>query len=210
MVLEQSRKDSIVLAAQKLFSQFGPEKTSVEEIAKLARVAKGTIYNYFKSKEEIYSAVAEWELNTLIEQIREAVAKENDSAGKMRAYLLAKLSRMRELVNFYHVAKEDALQYWPLIKGVKEKYIKADRSILVSILAEGNDKGELLVPEPQLFAHIIAASTSGMEAPWLLSELSISQEEFVDAVVEVFFKGIARRSVKRVNPVSGTTAQSRS
>jgi AcrR family transcriptional regulator len=210
MVLEETRKDSIVLAAQKLFSQFGPRKTSVDEIARLAQVSKGTIYNYFESKEEIHSAVVERELTMLMEQIKEAVAKENDSAGKVRAYLLAKLSRMRELVNFYHVTREDALQYWPLIKGIKEKYLKAERSILVDILTEGNNRGELLVSEPELFAQIIAASTSGMEAPWLLSELSISQEEFVDAVVEVFFKGIARRSVKRVNSVSGTTAQSRS
>lgn len=194
MVLKQNRKDSIVLAAQKLFSQFGPRKTSVGEIARLAQVAKGTIYNYFKSKEEIHSAVVERELTTLMEQIREAVAKENESAGKVRAYLLAKLSRMRELVNFYHVTREDALQYWPLIKGMKEKYLKAERSILVDILTEGNNRGELVVSEPELFAHIIAASTSGMEAPWLLSDLSVSLEEFVDSVVELFFKGIATKS----------------
>jgi AcrR family transcriptional regulator len=193
MVSEQTRKDSIVLAAQKLFSQFGPRKTSVDEIARLAQVSKGTIYNYFKNKDEIHSAVVERELTTLMEQIKETVAKENDSAGKVRAYLLAKLSRMRELVNFYHVTREDALQYWPLIKGMKEKYLKAERSILVDILTEGNDRGELVVSEPELFAHIIAASTSGMEAPWLLSDLSLSLEEFVDSVVEVFFKGLARK-----------------
>jgi AcrR family transcriptional regulator len=210
MAFEQNRREGIILAAQKLFSQFGPRKTSVDEIARLAQVSKGTIYNYFKSKEEIYSAVVQQELTSLIEQIKEAVAKENDSIGKMRAYLLTKISRVRELVNFYQVTREAAVEYWPLIKGIKRKYLKAERSILVDILTEGNKRGELVVPEPELFAQIIAASTSGMEAPWLLSELSISQEEFVDAVVEAFFKGIARRSVKRVNPVSGTTAQSRS
>lgn len=193
MVLEKTRRDSIVLAAQKLFSQFGPRKTSVDEIAKLARVAKGTIYNHFTGKEEIYSAVVERELTTLMGQIKEAVSKENDSIGKMRAYLLTKIRRIRELVNFYHVTREAAVEYWPYIKGVKEQYMRAERSILVEILTEGNRKGELVVSEPELFAHIIAASTSGMEAPWLLSELSISLEEFVDSVVEVFFKGIAQK-----------------
>jgi hypothetical protein len=77
---------------------------------------------------------------------------------------------------------------------MKEKYLKAERSILVDILTEGNNRGELVVSEPELFAHIIAASTSGMEAPWLLSDLSVSLEEFVDSVVELFFKGIATKS----------------
>ncbi len=194
MALEHNRRDSIVLAAQKLFSQFGPRKTSVDEIARLAQVSKGTIYNHFKSKEEIYSAVVQQELTSLIEQIKEAVEKENDSIGKMRAYLLTKISRARELVNFYHVTREAAVEYWPRIKGVKETYLKAERSLLQSILIEGNHRGELVVPEPELFAHIIAASTSGMEAPWLLSDLSVSLEEFVDSVVELFFKGIATKS----------------
>jgi AcrR family transcriptional regulator len=193
MASEPNRKDSIVLAAQKLFTQFGPRKTSVDEIAKLARVAKGTIYNHFTSKEEIYAAVVEQELVTLMQQIKEAVSKENDSLGKMRAYLITKISRIRELVNFYKATREDVLEYWPLIKGLKQKYIQAERAVLVEILTEGKKRGELVVTEPELTAHIIAASTSGMEAPWLLSDLSLSLEEFVNSVVEVFFKGLARK-----------------
>ena len=82
MAFEQNRREGIILAAQKLFSQFGPRKTSVDEIARLAQVSKGTIYNHFKSKEEIYSAVVQQELTSLIEQIQEAVGKESDSIGR--------------------------------------------------------------------------------------------------------------------------------
>lgn len=156
-------------------------------------MAKGTIYNHFASKEEIYFAVVERELVTLMQQIEEAVSKENSSLGKMRAYLITKISRIREVVNFYKATREDVIEYWPLIKGLKQKYAQAERSVLVEILTEGEKRGELVVTEPELTARIIAASTSGMEAPWLLSDLSLSLEEFVDSVVEVFFKGLARK-----------------
>lgn len=46
-------KDSIKRAAQELFRKFGYHKTSVNEIAKKAKIAKATIYKYFNSKEEI-------------------------------------------------------------------------------------------------------------------------------------------------------------
>ena len=46
-------KDSIKRAAQELFRKFGYHKTSVNEIAKRARIAKATIYKYFDSKEHV-------------------------------------------------------------------------------------------------------------------------------------------------------------
>ena len=82
MAFEQNRREGIILAAQKLFSQFGPRKTSVDEIARLAQVSKGTIYNHFKSKEEIYSAVVQQELTSLIEQIKEAWRRRMTPSGR--------------------------------------------------------------------------------------------------------------------------------
>src|ERR1700744_4766486 len=50
-------KDSIKRAAQDLFRKFGYHKTSVNEIAKKAKIAKATIYKYFDSKEEVLHAL---------------------------------------------------------------------------------------------------------------------------------------------------------
>ena len=50
-------KDSIKRAAQELFRKFGYHKTSVNEIAKRAKIAKATIYKYFESKEDILHAL---------------------------------------------------------------------------------------------------------------------------------------------------------
>ncbi len=190
---EQNRKTAIILAAQKLFAQFGLRKTSVDEIARGAQVAKGTIYNYFASKEEIFSAVVHHEAASLIEQIRQAVDKETDCIGKLRAYLLTKISKIRERVNFYQVTRETFNEYWPYVEGVKEEHLKAEKSIVHDILTEGNAGGELVVSDPGLVAHVIVVSTSGMEATWLLSDISISLEEFVDSTVEVIVRGVARK-----------------
>ena len=49
--------EAVLTAAKKVFARYGPRKTSLDEIARMARVAKGTIYNYFGSKDRVYLEV---------------------------------------------------------------------------------------------------------------------------------------------------------
>ena len=58
-------KDIIVSVANKLFSRFGFQKTSLDEIAKTARKAKGSIYYHFASKEELFIEVVSGEMSCL-------------------------------------------------------------------------------------------------------------------------------------------------
>ena len=62
IVNKEEKRNIIVLASIKLFSQKGFQKTSIDEIAKSVGVAKGTIYLYFKNKEEIIFAI--WDIIT--------------------------------------------------------------------------------------------------------------------------------------------------
>ena len=57
-------KNKIVSVATKLFGRFGFHKTSMDEIAKIARKAKGSLYYYFASKEELFK-----EVNRLAEEL---------------------------------------------------------------------------------------------------------------------------------------------
>jgi len=63
-------KEIILATSQKLFSRFGLDKTAVDEIAKFAHVAKGTIYNYFKSKINIFEEVVKSERQVLQHEIK--------------------------------------------------------------------------------------------------------------------------------------------
>ena len=53
------RKNQILECAQQLFSEKGYYETQVADIVKLAHIAKGTIYQYFKSKEELFATLLE-------------------------------------------------------------------------------------------------------------------------------------------------------
>src|SRR6201992_112960 len=62
-------KDSIKRAAQDLFRKFGYHKTSVNEIAKKAKIAKATIYKYFESKEDVLHALLMGYIKTSVDEL---------------------------------------------------------------------------------------------------------------------------------------------
>ncbi|GLY11267.1 TetR/AcrR family transcriptional regulator [Bacillus badius] len=68
------RKQDIIEAATKSFSLFGYKATTMDQVAKLANVGKGTIYTFFKNKEELFDEI----IQTLIAEMREAAEKAID------------------------------------------------------------------------------------------------------------------------------------
>lgn len=64
------RKIQLIKAASKRFSKLGYYKTTLEEVARDIRIGKATVYHYFNSKDELYFAVIDWELNDFIDNIK--------------------------------------------------------------------------------------------------------------------------------------------
>src|ERR1700753_2920005 len=73
-------KDSIKRAAQDLFRKFGYHKTSVNEIAKRAKIAKATIYKYFESKEDVLHALLMDYIKTSVDELVHSNTNEDEEA----------------------------------------------------------------------------------------------------------------------------------
>jgi TetR/AcrR family transcriptional repressor of uid operon len=71
-------KDKIVQAAITTFSKYGYDKTRMDDIAKSAKLGKGTLYLYFKSKEELFYAISENSIKELKEQLSKLFSKKED------------------------------------------------------------------------------------------------------------------------------------
>ncbi|MBK7652520.1 MAG: helix-turn-helix transcriptional regulator [Flammeovirgaceae bacterium] len=81
---------SIIDAAKKLMQQYGLSKTTMEDIAKAAGKGKSTLYYYFKSKEEIFDAVINQEMDDFFTTVKTAVNKQVDATEMLKAYMIAK------------------------------------------------------------------------------------------------------------------------
>jgi AcrR family transcriptional regulator len=82
------RKEQILKTAQKRFVKHGLSKTTIEEIGRDLRIGKATVYHYFKSKEEIFYEVISGEIDRYLEEVKEALFKdEPDFIGQITGYL---------------------------------------------------------------------------------------------------------------------------
>lgn len=71
-------KEKIVQAAITTFSKYGYDKTRMDDIAESANLGKGTLYLYFKSKEELFYAISENSIKELKEQLSKLFSKKED------------------------------------------------------------------------------------------------------------------------------------
>jgi AcrR family transcriptional regulator len=72
-----ARLDGILAAAEKVFARDGYQRTRMEDIAETAELAKGTLYYYFKSKDEIFARLLERESHKVFEEIRRRIPEDS-------------------------------------------------------------------------------------------------------------------------------------
>jgi AcrR family transcriptional regulator len=80
----QSRKDEILNAAEYLFQKQGYENTTMDEIAKEAELSKGTLYLYYKTKEELYLRICVKALKIMFELFKDASSDGSTGLGKVQ------------------------------------------------------------------------------------------------------------------------------
>jgi AcrR family transcriptional regulator len=91
-------RERILKAARDLFSRYGFNKTTVDEIAKSARKGKATVYHYFSSKEDIFRAVVEHELEILIQGLAKVINSDRDPVSKLFEYEKSRMNILSTLI----------------------------------------------------------------------------------------------------------------
>ena len=190
---DNPKKQIITQVAQNIFSKYGLLKTTVNEIAKAARMGKASLYHYFQSKEEIFKEVVEQENRFLKEKIREAVNRETTPQKKMKIYILKKMEYLNELANIHSALKDDYLKHYAFIEKIREKNSREELFTIREILQDGEDKGIFDISDIELTAFAIASALKGLEYPWSMN-ISFPEIEFnIDNLLEILFNGIVKR-----------------
>lgn len=187
------KKEIITQVAQKIFSRYGLLKTTVDEIAKAARMGKASLYHYFRSKEEIFKEVVEQENKFLKEKIREAIINEGTPQKKMKIYILKKMEYLKELANIHSALKDDYLEHYAFIEKIREKNSQEELFTIREILQDGEDKGIFEINDIELTAFAIASALKGLEYPWSINISFPEIESNINKLLEILFNGIVKR-----------------
>lgn len=185
-------REQIVHSARELFKKYGFKKASMSDIALMVHKSKSSIYHYFKSKEEIFFAIAENEAADLKKAIYEAIKKEDTHELKIRAYILTRQEGYVKLANLYEALHSDIFEDFTLIEHMRAKYHKEEYNTIKMILRSGIKKG-LFNIDLNLATEAILAIVKGFEIEWVKNKNTEENKKDLDTIVKIIFYGIVKR-----------------
>jgi AcrR family transcriptional regulator len=187
------KKERIITIAEKFFAKFGIKKTTMDEIAKTARMGKSTLYYYFKNKEEIFAEVIQKEAHFMKQKLDEAVREAASPQEKMKAYVLTRMKRLKELSNYYCTLTDQYLEYYSFVEKERADFTSYEIKSIKNILVEGSEKGIFSVEDVDATAWAIVISMKGLEYPLLLRNSGEDMETEINKLLGILFKGIETR-----------------
>jgi AcrR family transcriptional regulator len=194
-MMRTNKKDLIVKTAQILFGRFGWHKTTVDDIARRARIGKGTIYHYFESKEQIFAEVVERENQFLREKIRESINRVESPREKLKSYILTKLKYTKELANIPTILnKDDYLDYLPFMEIARRKNYEEEIRIVREVLELGIDTGSFRIEDINLATLVVVSFLKGLEISWNIEWVPFDLKREVDVFLTMFLEGISASS----------------
>jgi AcrR family transcriptional regulator len=173
-------KDLIVVSATKYFSKYGFYKTTMDEIAKNIHKAKGILYYYFRSKEELFNEVLKQELGMVKAELGKIVISNNDSLIILKEYMLTRLKLLHTAVNYHETLKADFFEKYHFVKDVRDDFSEFERAQLTIILKKGKKEGYLDVKNINSTVNIIMMVVNGIEIPLFLQNKYAEFENTID------------------------------
>ncbi|HUI90941.1 MAG TPA: TetR/AcrR family transcriptional regulator [Chitinivibrionales bacterium] len=190
---DAATRQLILKTAGDFFAKYGLSKTTVDDIAKSVRMAKSSLYYYFKSKDEMFAAVLEKETEQFKQKMTAALQAVEDPREKIKTYVLVRMQCMRELLNMYNALRDDYLRHYEFIQKMRETYDFQERELMKMLLHEGNSKGIFNIKDISLTSYAIIVAIKGFEYDWAVRSGGQTVEKNMDSLLDVLFMGIVKR-----------------
>ena len=191
-----SQHESILNSACILFAKYGFEKTTMVDIARGAGLKKPSVYYYFGSKEEIFSAVVSRESNDLLTLMRRAAERANSVKDKLSAIFIERYRYMREKKILYSISNERLDEVSSLVQQARNDFTKHEMEFLLSIIEYGMNKGEIEIENPRLFSLVAIASLQGIDNTFLRQGQEDQIEAGLKMMMDIFYKGVCKEKTQ--------------
>jgi len=192
---EQTR-EKILRTAGRLLGRMGFRRTTITEIAEGAGIGKATVYLYFKDKQDILTCLVQQETSAILDQIKAAVATEDNVADRLRAFILTRYRSIHSLLALYTATPQLLLEDFPAIQEASQDYGEQELAVVQTLLEEGRTTGELAVKDTHLAAIAVTGTLRSLDHPWIFQHAPsapLDLEGRVDDLVHHFLFGMSAR-----------------
>ena len=189
-----NKRDAILRAAIDVFAERGYFNAQVADVARAAGVAAGTVYLYFRSKDDLLVSIFERTVRAQLEEGRAAVASVNDPAERLRRFAhlhLSMLGRDRKLAIVFQVELRQSLKFMERFSStLLREYLGQIRAAIEEGQQQGLFRADL---NATAVAKMFFGALDEMATNWILSRRRYSLESDADAVVDIFLDGSRAR-----------------
>ena len=185
------KREAILRAAIKVFAQSGYFNAKVADVAKVAGVADGTVYLYFKSKEEILRSIFDLGIETLIAEARELIAGVTDPRERLRRIARLHLERLgddRDLAIVFQVELRGSTKFM-------EEFSAAGLAEYLGLIRETFEEGQRAGVfrrelNPKVVAKVFFGALDEMATNWILSRRRYKLAPLADAALDIILDGV--------------------
>jgi TetR/AcrR family fatty acid metabolism transcriptional regulator len=187
------KRDAILRAAVKAFARHGYFQSQVADIARVAGVAAGTVYLYFRSKDDLLVSIFDRTMKDAIEEGRAALAGAAAPADRLRKIArlhLERLGRDRDLAVVVQVELRQSIKFMERFSSTHlQDYLNIIRRTIADGQAAGVFRSDV---SANLAAKVFFGALDEMATNWMLSRRRYALAGDADAVVDLIIGGLGR------------------
>ena len=191
-------RQKLVDVARQLFAKNGMETTTMNDIAMASGKGRRTLYTYFKSKEDVYTAVIESELERLSDRLDEVAAKRTRPQDKIIELIYTHLNMIKEtVVRNGNLRAEFFRNIW-MVEKVRKNFDEDEIELFRKVYAEGKEDGEFDIENIDLVADITHYCIKGLEVPYIYGRLGhgMTEETSKPLVAKVVYGALGKSLIR--------------
>jgi len=191
---DSEKSHQIIDAAIRVFARSGYYNSRVSDIAREAGIASGTIYLYFKTKDDILVTLFREKMAGFVARLRDAIATEPDALAKLRRLIELHFEVLESNPDLAEVVQVELRQGHKFFRGASAHEVSAYFALISSVLEEGVEAGLFRKDLPiKVATKVLFGSLDQMTTSWVLGKRGYKLSETADAVADIVLKGVAAR-----------------
>lgn len=191
---DPEKPQQIVEAAVRVFARQGYFNSRVSDIAREAGIAAGTIYLYFKTKDDILITLFREKMAGFVASLRRAIGDEPDAVAKVRRLVAMHFAMLEADPDLAEVVQIELRQGQKFFRGASSQEVAGYFALIGSVLEEGVGQGYFQRDLPvKVATKMLFGAMDQMATSWVLGKRGYRLTDIAPAVADLFLQGVAPR-----------------
>src|SRR6266850_6545332 len=193
---DSGKSQQIIDAAIRVFARTGYYNSRVSDIAREAGIASGTIYLYFRTKEEILVTLFREKMAAFVAHLRREIAGETDPVAKIRRLVELHFTVLEQSPALAEVVQVELRQGHKFFRGASAHEVSAYFELIGSILEDGVAAGRFQPDLPvKVATKMLFGAMDQVATSWVLGKRGYRLADAAEPVANIFLKGVTRDGI---------------